>query len=255
MQVHFALAGGWWPDVDVRYRRPAAWAPDLPIRFGALVDHLSQVILHRGPRRVLLRACCQALGVTRGREDHPRPRRHQVGDGPAADHVPRLPRPLHPVTAMTTFHDALLLRVRRAVAPRTSSPGAAALAGTSTLFGSTLLTVSAGAAAAAARSTMVVLSLRGAADGLSLVVPHADPQYYAARPRIAIPRSHPARQGRPVRPPPQPRAPAAAVEQREASRPCTRPGCRHRTAPTSPRWRRSRTPTRAPRPASGGSTG
>ena len=34
---------------------------------------------------------------------------------------------------------------------------------------------------------MVVLSLRGAADGLSLVVPHADPQYYAARPRIAIP--------------------------------------------------------------------
>jgi len=65
--------------------------------------------------------------------------------------------------------------------------GAAALVGTSTLFGSTLLTVTASAAAAPARSTMVVLSLRGAADGLSLVVPHADPQYYAARPRIAIP--------------------------------------------------------------------
>jgi uncharacterized protein (DUF1501 family) len=32
-----------------------------------------------------------------------------------------------------------------------------------------------------------VLSLRGAADGLSLVVPHADPAYYTARPRIAIP--------------------------------------------------------------------
>ena len=64
--------------------------------------------------------------------------------------------------------------------------GAAALVGTSTLFGSTLLTVSA-SAAAPARSTMVVLSLRGAADGLSLVVPHADPQYYEARPRIAIP--------------------------------------------------------------------
>ncbi|MGZ5403600.1 MAG: DUF1501 domain-containing protein [Nocardioides sp.] len=65
--------------------------------------------------------------------------------------------------------------------------GAAALVGTSTLFGSTHLTVSAGAATAPARSTMVVLSLRGAADGLSLVVPHADQQYYAARPRIAIP--------------------------------------------------------------------
>ncbi len=64
--------------------------------------------------------------------------------------------------------------------------GTAALVGTSTLFGSTLLTVSA-SAAAPARSTMVVLSLRGAADGLSLVVPHADPQYYQARPRIAIP--------------------------------------------------------------------
>jgi uncharacterized protein (DUF1501 family) len=34
---------------------------------------------------------------------------------------------------------------------------------------------------------LVVLSLRGAADGLSLVVPHGDPTYYAARPRIAIP--------------------------------------------------------------------
>ncbi len=65
--------------------------------------------------------------------------------------------------------------------------GTAALVGTTTLFGSTLMTVSASAAAAPARSTLVVLSLRGAADGLSLVVPHADPQYYAARPRIAIP--------------------------------------------------------------------
>ncbi len=64
--------------------------------------------------------------------------------------------------------------------------GTAALVGTSTLFGSTLLTVSA-SAAVPARSTMVVLSLRGAADGLSLVVPHADPLYYQARPRIAIP--------------------------------------------------------------------
>jgi len=64
--------------------------------------------------------------------------------------------------------------------------GTAALVGTSTLFGSTLLTVSA-SAATPARSTMVVLSLRGAADGLSLVVPHADPLYYQARPRIAIP--------------------------------------------------------------------
>ena len=34
---------------------------------------------------------------------------------------------------------------------------------------------------------LVVVSLRGAADGMSLVVPHGDPNYYKARPNIAIP--------------------------------------------------------------------
>jgi uncharacterized protein (DUF1501 family) len=38
-------------------------------------------------------------------------------------------------------------------------------------------------------SVLVLLSLRGAADGLSLVVPHGDPAYYAARPRIGVPRT------------------------------------------------------------------
>jgi uncharacterized protein (DUF1501 family) len=38
-------------------------------------------------------------------------------------------------------------------------------------------------------SVLVLLSLRGAADGLSLVVPHGDPAYYAARPSIAVPRA------------------------------------------------------------------
>jgi uncharacterized protein (DUF1501 family) len=64
--------------------------------------------------------------------------------------------------------------------------GAAALVGTTTFFGPTLLTV-APAGAATGGSTLVVLSLRGAADGLSLVVPHGDPVYYQARPRIAVP--------------------------------------------------------------------
>src|SRR6185295_16793164 len=43
-------------------------------------------------------------------------------------------------------------------------------------------------AAGTARGVLVVLSLRGAADGMSLVVPHGDPVYYEARPRIAIPK-------------------------------------------------------------------
>lgn len=37
-------------------------------------------------------------------------------------------------------------------------------------------------------NVLVVLSLRGGADGLSIVVPHGDPAYYSSRPRIAIPK-------------------------------------------------------------------
>ncbi|SFC29437.1 Uncharacterized conserved protein, DUF1501 family [Nocardioides terrae] len=60
--------------------------------------------------------------------------------------------------------------------------------GVATTVGSAVITASP-ASAAAAQSVLVVLSLRGAADGLSLVVPHADPAYYAARPTIAVPRT------------------------------------------------------------------
>jgi uncharacterized protein (DUF1501 family) len=37
-------------------------------------------------------------------------------------------------------------------------------------------------------NVLVVLSLRGGIDGLGVVVPHGDPGYYTARPRIAVPR-------------------------------------------------------------------
>ena len=40
----------------------------------------------------------------------------------------------------------------------------------------------------ASRRTLVCLFQRGAVDGLSMVVPHGDAQYYRERPRIAIPR-------------------------------------------------------------------
>lgn len=73
-----------------------------------------------------------------------------------------------------------------AVSRRGLLSGAVALAGATTLVGSAAVTTSA-AAAGPATSVLVVLSLRGAADGLSLVVPHADPAYYAARPGIAVP--------------------------------------------------------------------
>lgn len=60
-----------------------------------------------------------------------------------------------------------------------------AMTGAAATFGSAVLSSSA-ASAQPARSVLVLVSMRGASDGLSLVVPHADPMYYAARPRIAI---------------------------------------------------------------------
>ncbi len=42
--------------------------------------------------------------------------------------------------------------------------------------------------ACTSRDVLVTIFLRGAADGLSLCVPHGDPAYYAARPTIAVPR-------------------------------------------------------------------
>lgn len=70
---------------------------------------------------------------------------------------------------------------------RTLFRGAVALGGTTAAFGSAVLTASPAASLAPAPSVLVVLSLRGAADGMSLVVPHGDPVYYQARPRIAVP--------------------------------------------------------------------
>jgi uncharacterized protein (DUF1501 family) len=59
--------------------------------------------------------------------------------------------------------------------------------GATTAFFGTTFTQTAYAATTPTDRVLVVLSLRGAADGLSLVVPHGDPAYYTARPRIAVP--------------------------------------------------------------------
>src|SRR3712207_1449662 len=45
------------------------------------------------------------------------------------------------------------------------------------------------AAARPSGDVLVVLSLRGGFDGLSAVVPGGEPEYYSARPTIAVPRS------------------------------------------------------------------
>src|SRR3954465_13230038 len=73
-----------------------------------------------------------------------------------------------------------------AMSRRSLLRGALALGGASTVVGSAVVSASASSIVPAS-GALVVVSLRGAADGLSLVVPHGDPKYYDARPRIAIP--------------------------------------------------------------------
>jgi uncharacterized protein (DUF1501 family) len=56
---------------------------------------------------------------------------------------------------------------------------------TTAVFGDVFTQVAYGAETGG--NVLVVLSLRGGADGLSMVVPHGDPAYAPARPRIAVP--------------------------------------------------------------------
>jgi uncharacterized protein (DUF1501 family) len=65
--------------------------------------------------------------------------------------------------------------------------GTAAALATTKLVGDVFTQVSYGAEPGG--NVLVVLSLRGGADGLSMVVPHGDPAYAPARPRIAVPSS------------------------------------------------------------------
>ena len=63
MDVHLSLAGRWWPTQGAAYHPPTWWVPRFPIRFDLLVDHLSQVLLHRRSTAQLLEACCLAVDV------------------------------------------------------------------------------------------------------------------------------------------------------------------------------------------------
>jgi hypothetical protein len=61
-QVHFALAGGWYPSRGVRYRSRSSWIPRYPIRYDELVDYLSLRLLGRRSTPQLLQACCEVVG-------------------------------------------------------------------------------------------------------------------------------------------------------------------------------------------------
>ena len=67
--------------------------------------------------------------------------------------------------------------------------GAAVVGGAAavTAVHGTAFTSTSYAATGSAERVLLVISMRGACDGLSLVVPHGDPAYYTARPSIAVP--------------------------------------------------------------------
>ncbi len=60
-QVHYTLAGGWYPTKGLRYKRRSSWVPRYPIRFDELVDYLSLRLLGRRSTATLLQACCEVV--------------------------------------------------------------------------------------------------------------------------------------------------------------------------------------------------
>jgi uncharacterized protein (DUF1501 family) len=89
---------------------------------------------------------------------------------------------------MTTLENECCEEYARLATSRRTLLRGALLAGTTTVIGEAVMSTASAALGRQARGVLVVLSLRGAADGMSLVVPHGDPVYYEARPRIAVPK-------------------------------------------------------------------
>ena len=91
--------------------------------------------------------------------------------------------PLDPHAGCTDF--ARASRLSRRGFLQGMAAGTGALVATQ-MFGDALMEASFGATGG---NVLVVLSFRGGIDGLGMVVPHGDPDYYLARPQIAVPRT------------------------------------------------------------------
>jgi hypothetical protein len=61
--MHWSVAGAWWPTRQVTHRSPVSWLPKASIRFDYFVDHLSRVVLGRRSTSRLLQACVEGTGV------------------------------------------------------------------------------------------------------------------------------------------------------------------------------------------------
>jgi hypothetical protein len=66
MDVHWSLAGGWWPSKGVAYQSAAQWAPALPATFAEVVDHLARRVHGTPSNSNVLKAACIAVGVDPG---------------------------------------------------------------------------------------------------------------------------------------------------------------------------------------------
>lgn len=64
LDVHYTMAGGWWPSVGLRHRTHVSWLPTASIRFDQLVDHLARSLHGRASTALLLQAACEATGCT-----------------------------------------------------------------------------------------------------------------------------------------------------------------------------------------------
>ncbi len=61
--AHYSIVNGWWPKIDITYRRPAQWLPAASVRFDVLVEHLCGQLLGRSASPRLLQAACEATGL------------------------------------------------------------------------------------------------------------------------------------------------------------------------------------------------
>jgi hypothetical protein len=64
--AHYSLAGGWWPNTGVKFRKPASWLPQRRIRFDQLVDHVCREIHGRPSTSLILGAACIACEMKPG---------------------------------------------------------------------------------------------------------------------------------------------------------------------------------------------
>lgn len=75
--LHYTMAGGWWPEAQTTYRKPKQWVPHWGMRFDDLVDHLSVQLTGCPVSKRVLKACVMVTGV---RRSEPITRQHGVVD-------------------------------------------------------------------------------------------------------------------------------------------------------------------------------